>query len=189
MPRRLPSYALAALAWVGGCAHGAPSVATPPPSSAAAPAPAPRRVEEPVRYELVWRMQAGEQDQDTWAAVPPGLHAFALGPWECALGPQQTHDAPAGTAQQLSRSRRVACTHESGATVQTELRCALTLPVADGELERARRELPLLLSAAPTLRLTCEPARADTLATPHEPLPISACDGKPDLSAQVCTAR
>lgn len=134
-------------------------------------------------------MQTGEPEQDAWSAVPLDLHAFALGPWQCALGPQQASDVSTDATQTLSRSRRLACTHESGATVQTELHCALTLPPASGSTESARRELPLVLSAAPPLRLACEPARMDALATQPEPPPHAACEGTAALAAEAgCTA-
>jgi len=127
-------------------------------------------------YDLTWKMQTGEHGPTAWSPVPDALHAFPVGPWECALGPQQAADSFRQERGSLQRERRLACTHKSGATVQTELRCAAELPLAEAAVESVRRELALTLSTAPSVYIACvaEPRQrleaAPDSKLPHAPM-------------------
>jgi hypothetical protein len=126
--------------------RGTPGLAAAPTSTADESAPV---VPQPM---LVFQLRRGEQT--SWTALPETLHAFSLGRWECALSAATEHgDRAAG---QLVR--RLACTHGSGRTVQSQLGCAAHAA------EPA--ELELTLDLEPTLYLRCsreerrEPAQA-----------------------------
>jgi hypothetical protein len=195
---RLGGSSLALLLVFGfGCAHAAPRAATvtaaSPPVVAAAPHPQP----VPELYDVSWSLRSGETT--SWADAPSELHAFTVGRWECALGQVQSDDALAETALEVRRTRRLACTHASGATVQTQLGCALqqvrsvagpaeprtpdsTAPDAHAAAEAGRaperegtRELSLQLDDSPTLHLRCAPE-------PVTRLSLLRGDGRPVAS-------
>ena len=122
----------------------APALATTPASTStkAEPLPTPAR-------ELAWRLRVS--DAAGWTQVPATLHTFSLPHWECALG-EALRDAPPPNRQgQATRTRKLACTHDSGITVQTRLDCPIEdtapLPV---------RELELSLDTSPALHVACE---------------------------------
>jgi hypothetical protein len=141
LPASLLLFALSA------CAHTKPAAAsttmscvtqplTSTPSATPATTPAPTVTSKPDK--LVWMLRSGESS--AWTAVPATLHAFSTGRWECALGEVQTADA--------EPTRRLACTHASGATVQTRLVCRAANDASELELE---------LDRSPALHLRCRP--------------------------------
>ncbi|MET0286529.1 MAG: hypothetical protein ABW352_18750 [Polyangiales bacterium] len=92
--------------------------------------------------------------------VSDELVPFTLGKWECALGKVQMDDAREPAHLRLTRTRRLACTHASGTTVQTSLACE----VITGAPASARN-LPLSLDTAPSLTLGCTPVAVDRVAS------------------------
>ncbi|MDB4973836.1 MAG: hypothetical protein JWN48_2177 [Myxococcaceae bacterium] len=105
-----------------------------PMTAAPMPTPGPPRV-----VVLDWKLRL--ESHGAWTTPPPSLHAFSVGRWECALGAVQLEAS--------QQTRKLACTHASGATLQTKLSC---------QAERERpRELELSLDTAPPMQLRCEP--------------------------------
>ena len=160
--RLVPALWLVALT---GCAHPAP----PPRSASCPPSPAPvvptpvaaapvtGALPAPVR-ELTWKLRIS--DRAEWTPVPTTLHTFSLPRWECALGEPQDDGATADSQAPRWRTRRLACTHRSGITVQTRLDCPI-----EGAALPAGREIELSLDTLPPLRVACETvvvARAGT---------------------------
>lgn len=204
MPRRpTPAIRFALLALlVPGCAQRAQVAST----TAAAqqesvnaksvgPARTPRGL-----YDLVFSLRTEGAEGAAWSSLPTELHAFPLGAWECALSALEYDDRFDAEGARIDRTRRLACTHKSGATVQSELRCRASLPLAPQEASEARRELTLTLSSAPTLRLACEAEAVDRLGiirsagAEAESLCLvegqpRACDGAPRSAAPQASAR
>jgi hypothetical protein len=134
---------------LAGCMHAAPPAASPGPScplvaTSAAPASA-----AAVLHDVRWQLTIGRDDPKP---LPEELHAFRVGRWECALGKVQMDDTREASLLRLTRTRRLACTHASGTTVQTSMACE----VITGAPASAR-SLPLTLDTAPTLTLGCSP--------------------------------
>ena len=180
------SVLVSALAWLAGCAH-APAPACPkpesPPSGSAVSSPPPAlgfadpaalaEAEPLALYDLRWTLLAG--DSGAIAEVPSTPHSFTLGRWECALSAEQASDAFESGHARVRRERRVACTHQTGLTMQTELRCGFDMPArpAEGSPRLARRETHIALGDAPAFTLACEPFATDRLSLmqgAHEPL-------------------
>jgi len=162
----------------------------------------------PALYDVTWSLRSGETT--SWADASSELMAFSVGRWECALGEVQSDDALGPTELDLRRTRRLACTHATGATVQTQLQC--TLHVArttepqqrtthgdaqqpqqqqqqhDLSVQQHERELSLQLDATPTLHLRCAPQPVAQLAliSRDKRLITSICATPSSLSA--CSA-
>jgi hypothetical protein len=173
---------------LGACAH---PVARQSPQRAEAKghceAVTPAESSEPgALYEVVFRMQTSASRSGAWTALSNDLEPFALGPWECAVGPVQGNDSFEQGSARIERVRRLACTHETGATVQTELRCDAPQPLAPHAAAGLRRELSLTLSAAPSLRLACELQPAERLGTVR---PSSGTTARPADSGRTPTAQ
>jgi len=113
--------------------------------------------------DVGWRLRLS-QNAD-FQAIPAGLHAFSMGRWECALSAVSALDTVATGRMQAVRTRRLACTHATGITVQSALSCALSLPRTpiDDDDTTLGRTLSLSLSDAATLELVCLPAQASRL--------------------------
>lgn len=127
-------------------------------------------------YDLSWQLELDGVGRD----LPDHTQAFAVERWECALGPVQYDDVREAASLQLVRTRRLACTHASGATVQTALRCTLasSLQQPSRELPPARA-LPLTLDTAAPVGLTCTPRSVPrlVLATREAQLGALCVDG------------
>jgi hypothetical protein len=96
-------------------------------------------------YAPVWQLESAGSLRE----LPAEAHPFTAERWECALGPEQlddSHEVP-----RVVRARRLACTHASGATVQTALRCEFD-PLGR---EPPPRTLPLTLDTAAPFTLRC----------------------------------
>lgn len=115
--------------------------------------------------DVGWRLRLAQHEE--FRAVPPALYTFASGRWECALSPVSATDTLATGRLRMTRSRRLACTHPSGVTVQSTLGCTLSLPRTpiDDDDPTLSRTLPLTLSDGAALELVCLPA-----PTAHLPL-------------------
>jgi hypothetical protein len=149
-----------------GCVHTAPCTtvtapepsATPSPSAAAPPAPV-------VLLDVAWQLRSG--DGASWANVPLALYTFSAGRWECALGEVLPDDTLTADALELLRTRRLACTHATGATVQTQLACAVhteRAPASRPTATEHTRELQLQLDATPAVHVRCMPAEVQELS-------------------------
>jgi hypothetical protein len=121
-----------------------------------APPPAPASP-APVLHDLRWQLTIGREPA---RAVPDELHAFTVGRWECALGKVQMDDAREATQLRLTRTRRLACTHASGTTVQTSLACEVTTGAAS-----SARSLPLALDTAPGVTVACAPVAVERVSS------------------------
>jgi hypothetical protein len=144
---------------LAGCVHPAPPAPPPAvscPEQPLVPPPSPANA-APVLHDLRWQLTIG---RDATLAVPDELHAFTVGRWECALGKVQMDDAREATQLRLTRTRRLACTHASGTTVQTSLACE----VITGSAASAR-SLPLALDTAPSLTVGCKPVAAERVSS------------------------
>jgi hypothetical protein len=163
-----------------GCVHTAPATTV---ASAEPPTSGPPR-EEPAApapvaalQDVTWQLRSGESA--SWSDAPLALHTFTMGRWECALGEVLTDDALSAEAVELRRTRRLACTHSTGATVQTQLGCTLVRSreragaSTHGERARANdtsaaadaaRELLLQLDASPAVHVRCAPVEVRELA-------------------------
>lgn len=157
---------------MAACAHGGARCEASK-VTAATPERAAREPAAPL-MDLTWWLQQGESE--VAASVPDTLHAFTAGRWECALGPVGADDALHEGALRLQRSRRLACTHDSGATVQSELACAYTRSAEGLPSVEAPRGLTLGLDSLPLLRVTCA-------ASPVEQLSLRAAQGRELLCA------
>lgn len=153
--RPTPRCAALWLAALTGCLHRAPpphngSCPPAPPPVVPTPLAAPRAdsLPSPAR-EVAWQLRISEAAP--WSPVPETLHTFSLPRWECALGATQSDGATPNSQVLSERTRRLACTHKSGITVQTRLDC----PVQD-TAQSARREIELSLDTLPALRVACE---------------------------------
>lgn len=145
--RALLAHGLLALS---GCA----AQPKPAPCVLPAPEPVPTAPSEPrAPFELAFRLRTGSAADSVISSEP---HAFSAGAWECALGPTQSADEAVPDGTQLRRARRVACTHASGATVESTLGCALRVPTTADQAGEAQRELALGLSSAPAVVLGCD---------------------------------
>jgi hypothetical protein len=153
---------------VTGCMHtvpctpvvGAVPAAAQAPSVAVAPPPTPV-----VLLDVGWQLRSGEAT--AWSEVPLALHAFTVGRWECALGEVLPDDTLDADALALQRTRRLACTHATGATVQTQLSCTVhgdRVPSSKPIAPTSARELQLQLDATPTVHVRCAPAEVQELA-------------------------
>ncbi|HEY6881568.1 MAG TPA: hypothetical protein VI299_26260 [Polyangiales bacterium] len=141
------AYAMA-LMTMTGCVRGVPP---PPPSpSCPEPPPAPAAVGSavPTLYDLRWELSVA---QEPARPLQDELATFTAGRWECALGKTQVDDAREASQLRLRRSRKLACTHASGSTVQTALACE----VMTGSPMPAAQILPLQLDTAPALAVRC----------------------------------
>lgn len=165
-----------------GCVHaqGAPvsaarasarehTDATPPPrAAAAARARVPRAL--PTLHDVAWKLRHGEAG--SWAETDAALQTFSLGRWECALSQEQRNDVLGPTHLALRRHRRLACTHATGATVQTEVACALHATLAGGSdaAQDTERVLQIRLDTSPTLFVQCAPREVSrvTLLRPDD---------------------
>jgi hypothetical protein len=170
--------------WVlAGCVQRVPVVQGPPAPSSCPAAPTPSvAANVPALHDLGWRLRVGEADA---TALPSELHAFAVGPWECALGAVHYDDTREADQLRLLRSRKLACTHANGTTVQSALACELVTPIGAGTVHAASlatRVLPLALDTAPALALSCTPLPVDRLSSPLGSLCASA------LGVQYCSA-
>jgi hypothetical protein len=158
-----------------GCAQQAtaPCPRTAASTQAAAATPAgfgfadPRTFAEPEAlslYDVKWMLLTG--DSGALTEIPPTLHSFTLGKWECALGAEQSEDALADARARVNRRRKAVCTHATGITMMTEVGCAYAIPSrpAEGAPRLARRETQIDLGDAPGLTLACEPAPTERLA-------------------------
>lgn len=133
----------------------APALAAPAPwidSASVAAAQAPLTL-----YDVRWLILTGESG--AYASVPPTLHNFTLGRWECALGAERAQDELSDSVASVQRKRRLVCTHPTGVVAQTELSCGFRMPsaLADGSPKQSRREAQLTLSDAPSVSISCEP--------------------------------
>jgi hypothetical protein len=128
-------------------------------------------------YDVRWMVLAGESGVLT--EVPPALHSFTLGRWECALSAEDANDQFVNGHAQVARTRRIACTHATGLTMQSEVRCGYQIPgpVSEGSPRHARRESHIALADAPPLTLACEPFVTERLELVH---------GAREPVAQVC---
>ena len=128
-------------------------------------------------YGVQWFLLAG--DSAAPVQVPPSLHPFTLGRWECALGAEKASDELRPEYARVARSRKLVCTHNTGLTMQTELSCGFRMPAlpADGSPARARRETHVSLADAPALALACEP-----IAAPR----LTLYGGTREVLAEVC---
>lgn len=160
----LPGLLLVSLT---GCTHTVPCTVTS--AEPVAPAAASSAVVPPpppvVLLDVGWQLRS--DDGATWSEAPPALHTFSSGRWECALGEVLPADSLTDDALELQRTRRLACTHATGATVQTQLTCSLreertrsSRPVAPPEA----RELQLKLDATPEVHVRCAPAEVHELS-------------------------
>jgi hypothetical protein len=163
------------------CARPAPvapvaiTTAAAPGSVAPASVPAP----PPGLHDVSWQLRSG--DGSPWTDAPPALHTFTVGRWECALSEVLSDDMLGADELDLRRTRRLACTHATGATVQTQLACTLhtaraqrQAPVsgpgaraqsaASTDVRSAARELQLQLDATPPLHVRCAPIEVTELA-------------------------
>jgi hypothetical protein len=157
-----------------GCVHTAPC---PSPAAHARRAPAPAASgagPEQALQDVTWRLRL--RTTEAWSTPPSALFSFSVGRWECALGEVQSDDERHDQQLRLSRARRLACTHSTGVTVQTQLRCALQL--AAGATEQAGRELELTLDEQ-LLGLACAPAPVEQL---------TLIDGKKQSLGVLCRA-
>jgi hypothetical protein len=124
-----------------------------------------------------WQLRSGEGS--AWADAPLALHTFTVGRWECALGEVLSDDALGASELDVRRTRRLACTHATGATVQTQLACTLhtvrappsaldagspAQTPASTDVSSAARELQLQLDATPPLHLRCALSEVAELA-------------------------
>lgn len=107
----------------------------------------------PALYDLRWQLRVG---RDETHDLPEDLHAFTVGRWECALGKVQMDDEREPDRLRLKRTRRLACTHASGTTVQTSLSCELITGAP-----AFAHSLPLSLDTAPALTLACSPVEVE----------------------------
>ena len=180
------SLLVSAFACLSACAHAPAPVCPKPESKPSATAaagtppalgfadPGALAESEPLAlYDLRWTLLAG--DSGAVSEVPTAPHSFTLGRWECALSAEQASDAFESGHARVRRERRVACTHPTGLTMQTELRCGFEMPArpAEGSPRLARRETHITLGDAPAFTLACEPTPADRLSLvqgAHEPL-------------------
>lgn len=203
MPRRPTlaiSLALLALV-VPGCAQRAQVASATLARRQGVVAAAADRTREPrALYDLAFSLRTEGAEGAAWSSLPSELHAFPLGSWECALSALEHDDRFDAEGARIDRTRRLACTHKSGATVQSELRCRASLPLGPQAASEARRELTLTLSTAPTLRLACEAEAVDRLAIVRstdatvESLclvngQVQRCEGPPSGSAPQASAR
>lgn len=155
------------LVFVTGCMHTVPCTpvagaepAAPPAPLAVTPTPVPV-----VLLDVAWQLRSGEAA--TWSEVPLALHAFSVGRWECALGEVLPDDTLTAEALALQRTRRLACTHATGATVQTQLTCAVhgeRVPASRPVAPPPAGELQLQLDATPTVHVRCAPTEVQQLA-------------------------
>jgi len=108
-------------------------------------------------YDARWLVLTG--DSGAYATVPPNLHNFTLGRWECALGAEKTADELADGRAHVHRERRLVCTHPTGVVAQSELTCdwQSPAPIRAGSPTLGKRELHLSLSDAPSVSVSCEP--------------------------------
>jgi hypothetical protein len=159
------------------CAH-APAPACPhPPQSAATQAvastppafgfadPAAFQEAEPLAlYNVRWMLLSG--DSGALVEMARELHPFTLGRWECALSAESASDTFGAGRAEVKRTRRVACTHPTGLTMQTELACGFAMPArpGDGSPRAARREARIALGDAPSMTLACEPFATERLS-------------------------
>lgn len=155
------------LVFVISCMHTVPC--TPVVGAEPAASPAPVAVTPPptpvVLVDVGWQLRSG--DAATWSEVPPALHAFSVGRWECALGEVLPDDTLSAETLALLRTRRLACTHATGATVQTQLTCDVRedrVPSSRPVAPPSARELQLQLDATPTVHVRCAPAEVQELA-------------------------
>ncbi|HEX5655796.1 MAG TPA: hypothetical protein VFX59_01320 [Polyangiales bacterium] len=140
-----------------GCVHPQPAPPLPAPSCPPVVVPAAPASPSPVLHDLRWQLAVGREPAH---AVPDDLHAFTVARWECALGKVQMDDAREASGLRLTRTRRLACTHASGSTIQTSLACE----VITGAPASAR-SLPLALDTAPLLTLGCTPVAVERVAS------------------------
>jgi hypothetical protein len=110
-----------------------------------------------VLHDLRWDLTVGREPA---RSVSDELHAFTVGRWECALGKVQMDDSREATQLRLTRTRRLACTHASGTTVQTSLACEVITGAA-----ASARSLPLALDTAPPLTVDCTPVVAERVSS------------------------
>jgi hypothetical protein len=143
-----------------------------------------------VLHDVSWQLRSG--DGSPWTDAPPALHTFTVGRWECALSEVLSDDVLGADELDLRRTRRLACTHATGATVQTQLACTLhtaRAPVqapasdpgsraqapasdpgpraqapASTDVRSAARELQIQLDATPPLHVRCAPSEVTELA-------------------------
>jgi hypothetical protein len=161
-----------------GCAHPRASAAQPAAATPSTLASAPCPQLDRTLHDLVWQLSFGERGAIERA--PEALHSFTVGRWECALGAVEARDALSGDVLTLERSRRVACTHASGATVQSELRCTHRMPGPSELTRAASRELILTLDTMPPVRLTCEASPVTELTLRNardQAAPTRLCQG------------
>lgn len=138
-------------------AHDASSLPWVEPSSIAS-------AHEPLAvYDVRWLVLTGESG--AYASVPPTLHTFTLGRWECALGAEIGLDDYREGMATTHRERRLVCTHPTGVVAQSQLACEWhsPSPVRAGSPTQAKRELHLTLSDAPSVSLSCEPVAIERL--------------------------
>jgi hypothetical protein len=155
-----------------GCAHApaAPTATPREPCAAGSRSGAQAQVRP---HDLTFSVRTREDGP--FDALPDELQSFSLGPWECALGPLGTHDVAPPAEPRMVRTRRLACTHKTGATVQSELRCELPPTLATEVAASYRRELALMLSGAPDLAIACEPALVERLGSGQAASPAADC--------------
>ncbi len=151
-----------------GCAHATPPTCP----KAAQPESAQARTQrdqEPASptalslFDVRWSVTTS--DSGVPAQVPEDLHTFTVGRWECALSAVRTDDAFDASRVDVSRTRRLACTHATGIVAQSALSCAFEIPstVEQGHARRAARHLELSLSDGPAFKLACEPFAVERL--------------------------
>ena len=141
----------------------ATAVTSPPPALGFADPQSLSEAEPLALYDVRWLLLAGESGALTEAQ--PALHSFTLGHWECALSAEEAQDTFTGGHAQVQRQRRIACTHPTGLTMQSELSCRFAMPAraVDGSPRMARREARIALGDAPPLTLACEPFATEQL--------------------------
>lgn len=157
----LPLSSALLLCCLFGCARAPQPTTTTSAQAQCAAAPGPAASPEARPYELTFVMRMREAGG--FDSLPEELQTFTLGPWECALGPLTRRDELSALDAQLVRERRLACTHKTGATVQSELRCEMPAAVATARAASYRREFALTLSGASDLVIACQPEPIERL--------------------------
>lgn len=150
-----------ALSMMTGCVQALPAQPASTPSCPDPPAPpASTRSGSTAAtlYDLRWQLAVEPQPAHV---LQDDLSTFTVGRWECALGKTQVDDAREANQLRLRRSRKLACTHVSGTTVQTALACE----VMTGSPAPAAHALPLQLDTAPPLLLSCDAVPVERLTS------------------------